>query len=92
MELAVELAVEFVPAAVEFVPVVVLFPAAAGVVVFVVAPWTPPYMFNVSIPTIIKSTTHLDDLDVNAVNVAAAAAADEERPIAPHRGACTTVA
>ena len=90
MELDVELAVEFVPAAVEFVPVVVLFPAAAGVVVFVVAPWTPPYMFNVSIPTIIKSTAHLDDLDINVA--AAAAAADEERPIAPHRGACTTVA
>lgn len=89
MELAVELAVEFV------VPVVILFPAAAGVVVFfVVAPWTPPpHMFNVSIPTIIKRTTHLDDLDVDVdVNVVAvAAAADEERPIAPHRGACTTV-
>ena len=91
MELAVELAVEFVP-------VVILFPAAAGVVVFVVAPWTPPpHMFNVSIPTIIKSATHLDDLDVDVVDVvnvaAAAAAADEERrPIAPHRGACTTVA
>lgn len=87
MELAVELAVEFVP-------VVILFPAAAGVVVFVVAPWTPPpHMFNVSIPTIIKSATHLDDLDVDVdVNVVAvAAAADEERPIAPHRGACTTV-
>jgi hypothetical protein len=79
----VELAVEFVPAAVEFV-------AAAGVVVFVVAPWTPPFMFNVSIPTIIKSATHLDDLDVDGVNVAAAA--DEERSIAPHRGACTTEA
>lgn len=90
-----ELDVEFVPAAVEFVPVAVLFPAAAGVVVFVVAPWTPPDMFNVSIPTIIKSTKHLDDLDdldVVVDVVAAAAAADEERPIAPHRGACTTVA